>query len=160
MHSFKEGICYRCGVKETKKNTHTFCKVPTLRSAALDRWRGYNYVIAKRWGNRWDEHVVQTVEVAESEKRWIAGWRSHVLIETRQKVACVQCGRYGANKKSSMGVHRNAWLHQPCLGCKQMPKGLAKLIQAGVFDGALAGRCIDGARKVHLYLEAEGLHLG
>ena len=78
------------------------------------------------------------------------------MIEGSEKVACLQCGRYGTNRKNSLGVLRCNWAHQTCIGCKRLPKGLVRMLQAGMFDGALVGKSDAFKNQVQVYLDAAG----
>ena len=77
MHKFSDKKCIRCGVRETKKNGSSYCKVPTLGCDLKDRWLGHNYVLRKRWEERWANDVRVGEEERQDEGGWLGCWRSH-----------------------------------------------------------------------------------
>ena len=85
---------------------------------------------------------------------WLSNWRRHLIVEGSGRVACVQCGRFGTDRKNALGVFRSNWLHQPCLGCKGLPEGLVKLLHAGVFDGSLRAKDEPTKERIRVLLEA------
>ena len=119
---------------ETKRNIGSYCKVPSLDDRERDTWLGYNCMLRKRWKERWEN--TSGGQDRPGKQSWFARWRSHVLIEADQKIACVQCGRFGTNRKNSCGVLRRNWVHQPCLGCTKLPKGLLLLVEFGCCDSS------------------------
>ena len=121
---------------------------------------GHNFFTSKRWKDRWSHENEQYCRKMDLAQAWLGEWRSHLLIESGCKIACVQCGRFGDNKKNSLGVVRSNWVHQPCLGCKRLPKGLCRLIEAGCFDGALDKMSADKMESVKPYLGDAGLSVG
>ena len=123
----------------------------------MDCWLAYNFLITKSWKRRWERQNEEDKSVDAASNSWLSGWRNHVLIEGGNKVACLQCGRFGADKKNYLGVLRCNWAHQSCLGCKRLPKGLRQLIEAGCFDGSLDSLSNELTEKAAVYLEAAGL---
>ena len=155
-NSFRGKVCLRCGVRRTRKNVSNWCKVPSLGNESLDRWMSHNHLIRRQWENRWAEQSTKG-RGGDSPNSWLGGWRGDVMIEGAEKGACLQCGRYGTNRKNSLGVLRCNWAHQTCMGCKSLPKDLVRMLQAGMFDGALVGKCGAFKIQVQVYLDAAGV---
>ena len=130
--------------------------VPTSGDAHVDRWIGWNFRAKERWLRRW-ETVGETSPSNSTFGGLIKQWRNHLVIEGQGKVACVQCGRHATKDKNSLGVHRAVWLHQPCLGCKNLHRKRILLVQAGVFDGCLKGKDHVFRAAAEVFLQAENL---
>ena len=113
------------------------CKVPTFGDSAKDIWQLHNFVLRSRWESRWQQ-LPDTEDPGEDDTTLLSlrKWKRHHLIEGKGKVACLDCGKLGSAKRSTLGVYCTKWLHLPCAGIKRMPKVLRLHLDAGTFVAA------------------------
>ena len=61
-------------------------------------------------------------------------WKEHLLIRKGGRIACLDCGKYGAAVQGSLGKWKRKWLHEPCAGVGKLPKPLVELLFSGAVD--------------------------
>ena len=113
------------------------CKVPTFGDSAKDNWQFHNFALRSRGASRWQQ-LPDNEDSAEDDTVLLSlrKWKRHRLIEGKGKVACLDCGKVGNAKRSTLGVYCTRWLHLPCAGIRRMPKVLKLHLDAGTFDAS------------------------